>query len=191
MRILLLAIPLLLFGCKNLGDGPAVENGTIERPTTIIAQPIIPEGGVKGDFIGNRDSLFVFVGRIDTLNETTLLAFENDGLPPITIPESRGAKLQVLKLANFKGDVILVNAKPTDTNFNDYYLFVWNDSLWQQPVRRFSIHKSNISDTLAPIILDPADSTRLLGYYSVFEMDRKSEKKYTWRLMRESVPLED
>ncbi|HAV53642.1 MAG TPA: hypothetical protein DCX41_01740 [Aequorivita sp.] len=78
-----------------------------------------------------------------------------------------------------------------DTNFNEYYVFVWKDSLWKQPVNRFDIHKSNMTDTLAPIMNDPKDSTRLVRYYSVFDMDRKSEKKYTWKLMSESISIED
>ena len=102
-----------------------------------------------------------------------------------------GAHLGVLKLKNFQNDVLLVNAKLKDTNFNEYYLYVWKDSLWKQPVNRFDIHKSNMSDTLIPIKNNPKDSTQLLRYYSVFDLDKTNGKKYTWRLMQESIPIED
>lgn len=192
MKFFLLALPLLLCNCKNLGDGAAVESGTvIEESIITTPKPILPEGAVKADFLGNRDSLYVFVRQIDTIKETSLIAFENDRLPEIIIPESRGAQLQVLKLENLGGDVLLVNAKLKDTNFNEYYVFVWKDSVWKQPVNRFDIHKSNMSDTLVPISADPTESTKMLRYYSVFEMDRKSEKKYSWKLLRESVPISE
>jgi len=132
-----------------------------------------------------------FVKEMDTSTEKTLIGFENELLPELTIPESIGAHLHLIKLKNFQNDVLLVNAKLKDTNFNEYYVFVWKDSLWKQPVKRFNIHKSNMTDTLVPIRNNPEDSTLLLRYYSVFVMDRKSEKKFTWKLMSESVPIEE
>lgn len=183
----------MFLGCKKLNDRkePATDF-VVEKPLVIIDKnPVLPKGALKADFFGTQDSIYAYVKHIDTVNETTRVQFEQKKLPEIIIPESIGAELQVIKLKNFKKDVLLVNAKLKDTNFNEYYLFVWNDSIWTQPVNRFAIHKSNMMDTLVPIINNQKDSTQLLRYYSVFNMDRKSEKKYSWKLMQESVPIEE
>lgn len=184
-----------MLGCKEFGSGQKPEmEVTIEEPDSINeAEEIIkiPEGALTARFIEAEDSLFAYIKEIDPATETTWIAFENAQLPEITIPESMGAHLGVLKLKNFQNDVLLVNAKLKDTNFNEYYLYVWKDSLWKQPVNRFDIHKSNMSDTLIPIKNNPKDSTQLLRYYSVFDLDKTNGKKYTWRLMQESIPIED
>ncbi|CAM3261274.1 hypothetical protein [Aequorivita lipolytica] len=193
MKYFLISILSLFLGCKKLNDRkePATDF-VVEKPLVIIDKhPVLPKGALKADFFGTQDSIYAYVKHIDTVNETTRVQFEQKKLPEIIIPESIGAELQVIKLKNFKKDVLLVNAKLKDTNFNEYYLFVWNDSIWTQPVNRFAIHKSNMMDTLVPIINNQKDSTQLLRYYSVFNMDRKSEKKYSWKLMQESVPIEE
>lgn len=192
MKYLLFAIPFLFLGCKKISEkSPPLELPIQEPSTVVIEKPDLTEGAFKADFLGNQDSIYVFVRKVDASTGTTLIGFENEQLPEIIIPESIGAQLQILKLKNFQNDVLLVNAKLKDTNFNEYYVFVWKDSLWKQPVNRFDIHKSNVTDTLTPIMNDPKDSTRLVRYYSVFDMDRKSEKKYTWKLMSESISIED
>ena len=112
-------------------------------------------------------------------------------MPLISLAESLGAKLNILKLKNYKNDVLLVNVKSKDTNFIEYYVFVWKDSEWNQPVNHFFIHKSNVSDTLIPIKNNPNDSMQLMRYYSVFEMDPKNDKKYSWKLMQESIPIKE
>lgn len=170
MKYILLVLPFLLFGCKK----PNTETKrVIEEPK---AATKLPNGAVKGDFSGTKDTLYAYVKSVDTANETTIIGFEKEILPEISIPESIGAELKLLKLKNFRNDVLLVNAKLKDTNFNEYYLFVYKDSLWKQPVNRFDIHKSNMSDSLVPLKNNPKDSTQLLRYYSVFDMDKKSEK---------------
>ena len=195
MKYFFLATCFLLVSCKEFGSDQKQEvDVTIEEPDSLNnPEEIIkiPEGALKARFIEAQDSLFAFVKEIDPATETTLIAFENAQLPEISIPESMGAQLGILKLKNFPNDVLLINAKLKDTNFNEYYLFVWKDSLWKQPVNRFDIHKSNMSDTLIPIINNPKDSTQLLRYYSVFDLDKTSGKKYTWRLMQESIPVEE
>ncbi|QQX77886.1 MULTISPECIES: hypothetical protein [Aequorivita] len=192
MKHLLFAIPLLFLGCKKISDKsqPPAELVVEESPPIINEKPELPEGALIAHFIGSQDSIYAFVKKVDLSTETTLIAFENEQLPEIVIPESIGAALHLLKLKNFPNDVLLVNAKLKDTNFNEYYVFVWNDSVWKQPVNRFAVHKSNMTDTLIPIMNNPNDSTQLLRYYSVFNMDRKSEKKFTWKLMSESVPID-
>ncbi len=193
MKCLFLAIVFLFISCKKAtGDYHQETEVIIAKPTNIIAEKTtLPEGAIKADFLGNRDSLYAFIKTVDASTETTFIDFENKKLPEISIPESIGAELQILKLKNFDGDILLVNAKLKDTNFNEYYLFVWDDSLWKQPVNRFDIHKSNMSDTLIPIRNNPKDTTQLVRYYSVFDMDSKSEKKFTWKLMQESVTIKE
>lgn len=193
MKYFFLASVLLLLSCKKLGDGkqPATEIILDKTPVVLEEAPMLPEGAIRADFIGNNDTIYAFVKETDPSGETTLIGFENELLPEITIPNSIGAQLQILKLKNFQNDVLLVNAKLKDTNFNEYYVFVWKDSLWKQPVNRFDIHKSNMSDTMIPIQNDPLDSTLILRYYSVFDLDKTNGKKYTWRLMQESIPIED
>lgn len=191
MKYFLLAISLLSFSCKESSDKykPETDLITPEISESTKAKTDIREGALKADFIGNKDSLYAFIKEIDASNKTTLIGFENEKLPEITIPESTGAHLQALKLKNFDKDLLLVNAKLPDTNFNEHYVFLWKDSSWNQPVNRFDIHKSNMSNTLTPIRNDPKDSTKLLRYYSAFEMDRTSDKKFTWKLMLESIPV--
>lgn len=193
MKWLFLAIVFLFLSCKEFGgDYKRDSNLNTAEPTNVITEkPELPEGAIIADFLGNQDSLYAFIKKRDPLNETTLIGFQNNKLPDIPIPESIGAYLNILKLKSFENDVLLVNAKLKDTNFNEYYLFVWKDSAWKQPVNRFDIHKTNMTDTLIPIRDNPKDSTQLVRYYSVFNMDRKSEKKFTWKLMQESVSIEE
>ena len=193
MRRLLFAILFLFLGCKKLGDKQQPEvDIVIEEPSIIVNEGSkLPKDALTANFTGNQDSIYAYIKKIDSINEATLIGFENELLPEINISESIGAELQILKLKNFSNDILLVNARLKDTNFNEYYLFVWNDTVWKQPVNRFNIHKSNMTDTLIPIHNNPKDSTQLLRYYSVFDMDRKSEKKFTWKLMQESIPIEE
>lgn len=191
MKCFVLAILPLFFSCKDFGGESNPENDLPNATDIpIVINTNVPEDALMGAFSG-KDSVYVFINEIDTTNNTTRIGFQNQQLPEITIPESIGAELQLLKLKNFKNDVLLVNAKLPDTNFNEYYVFVYKDTAWTQPVNRFDIHKSNMSDTLIPIRNNPRDSTQLLRYYSAFEMDRKSEKKFTWKLMQESVMIEE
>lgn len=192
MKWILLSIVFLFLGCKKFTRDHKQETDVItaEPPIVIIEETELPEGAIIADFLGNQDSLYAFIKKNDTLIETTLIGFQNNKLPDISIPESIGADLYILKLQSFETDVLLVNAKLKDTNFNEYYLFMWKDSTWKQPVNRFNIHKSNMSDTLIPIQINPKDSTEFLRYYSVFDMDRNSSKKFSWLLQHETVKIE-
>lgn len=192
MKAFPVAILLLLFSCTEFRDRTKIETDIItpEILTDSKVKISFPEGALKADFFGNQDSLHVFIKSVDTTNETILIGFENELLPEITFPESLGAHLNILKLKNFENDVLLVNVIPKDTNFNEYYVFVWKDSAWNQPVNHFFIHKSNMSDTLVPIKNNPKDTMQLMRYYSVFEMDPTSDKKYSWRLMQESISID-
>lgn len=177
-----LLLLLLFLGCK--------EHKT-KTPPLPPDRTALPKAGLAGDYLGTTDTLHAIVKAIDSSGQTTTIAFDDAEIPEIVLPESLGAKLMLFKLRNSPKDLLLVNTIPADTNFNEYYLFIWRDSMWQQPVNRFYIHKGNMSDTLIPIMADPQDSTQLLRYYSVFDMDPKSENKYKWRLMREHVRMKN
>ncbi|WGF93786.1 hypothetical protein [Aequorivita marisscotiae] len=191
MKLLPLGFCVILLGCNQIPKDKEPKLVVIPEKSTIAVEekPNIPESALKADFIGNTDSVYAYIKNIDTTKQITLIGFEKSKLPSIPIPESIGAEMKLLKLTNFKNDVLLVNAKLKDTNFNEYYVFVYKDSVWKQPVNRFAIHKSNMSDSLVPITNDAKDSTLLLRYYSVFNMDRKSEKKFTWKLEHERIPI--
>lgn len=192
MKYILLTLLFLFFGCKKIDTTKVEEtNVIIEKPPISIEKvPELPEGAIKANFTENAEPFYAFIETININKQTTIIGFENNFLPSISIPESIGAELQLLELKNYTNDVLLVNAKLKDTNFNEYYVYVWNGSVWKQPVNRFDIHKSNMTDTLVPISNNPKDSTKLFRYYSVFDMDRESEKKFTWKLRKENVTIE-
>ncbi len=193
MKYFLLAVLFIALSCRKPPTAkPPARGPIVDKSQALEAEkPTLPKGAIRANFDGSGDSLYVFVKEVDSASQTTLLGFEGEAFPELSIPESHGAQLQLLKLKKFPNDLLVVQAKGSDTNFNDYYLFVWQDSLWKQPVNRFYIHKANMNDSLRPIMDDPSDSTKVLRYYSVFDIDPNSEKKYSWRLMRESVPLEE
>ncbi len=189
---LLYFTPLLFLSCVETHRGNKIMDADFPPHPKLPKNTIeIPEGAVTADFMGNQNSFYAYVGNIDRNKEVTSIFFENENIPQIDIPESLGATLKNLKFKNFDRDLLLVNAKLKDTSFNEYYLFIWQDSLWKQVVNRFDIHKSNMSDTLVPIQLNPKDSTQFLRYYSVFDLDRASGKRFQWKLLRESVEIKD
>lgn len=183
----LLMLPFLFYSClEHKKKAKLLE--PIEQKDTLAA---LPEGAIIADFQGNGTYYYGYVKTVDIAKETTSISFQDEIYPTLTIPQSIGAQLQVLKLKNFDRDLLLVNAKLKDTNFNEYYLFRLKDSVWKPIVDRFDIFKGNMVDTLVPIQSNPTDSTHLLRYYSVFDIDRTSGEKYKWRLLRESVEIED
>ncbi len=193
MKKYLLALLILTVGC-----GENEHSSNKSSAPNFPKKPRIPknitqmaEGAVNGDFMGNKHKFYGFVKNVDLQNEITSIYFEDGKLPPIDIPESIGAELHALKFKNWDRDLLLVNAKLRDTNFNEYYLFMLRDSLWKQVVNRFDIHKSNMHDTLVPVQVNPKDSTELFRYYSVFDMDRNSSTKFSWMLQRESLKIEE
>ncbi len=186
-------ILILAFGCGTPTQKPksVIGDDPIEENLPGIITPILPEGAVTADFNGNFQPFYAFVEKVIAKNETTFIGFEDENLPQILIPESFGAKLSPLKLEGFDREILMVNAKLRDTNFNKYFLFVFRENQWKPIVNPFAIHKTNMSDTLIPAKINPENPKELLRYYSVFEMDANSEKKYRWALLQESVLLEN
>lgn len=186
-------ILILAFGCGSPTKKPksVIGEDSIEKNVPEIITPFLPEGAVTADFNGNFQPFYAFVKKIDVKNEITFIGFEGEKHPQLLISESLGATLSLLKLEGFDRKILMVNAKLRDTNFNKYFLFVLRENQWRPVVNGFAIHKINMSDTLVPAKINPENPQELLRYYSVFEMDANSEKKYRWALLQESVLIEN
>lgn len=183
----------LAFGCGPPSQKPKsiIGDDPIEKNVPEIRAPVLPEGAVTADFNGNFQPFYAFIKKVDLKTKTTFIGFEDEKQPQLIIPESLGAVLSPLKLEGFDREILMVNAKLKDTNFNKYFLFVLRENQWKPVVNGFAIHKSNMNDTLMPAKINPENAKELLRYYSGFEMDALSEKKYGWVLLLESVPIEN
>ena len=158
---------------------------------TEITKPEIPEGAVTADFNGNKTPFYGFVKKVDLQKGITTIAFEGNQYPAIEIPKSYGAVLDTLKIKGIDKDLLLATVKLKDTSFNKYYLYKLQNKGWKPVVNGFAIHKSNRPDTLRPIAIDLKDSTKVIRYYSVFDLDKSSESGYTWKLLQETIPMEN
>ncbi|WP_034259651.1 hypothetical protein [Altibacter lentus] len=176
-------------GPKNIiGDPePNTETETVIE-TPVISEPILPKGAVTANYITKKTPFYAYVKGVDKSLDITEIAFEDAAIPAIRIPETVGASLSSLRFNEFESDLLLVTAKIKDPNFNKYYLYQFRNGRWEMVVNRFAIHRSHVNDTLIPITVDPANPGYMLRYYSVFDLDAKSDLGYTWRLLRESVP---
>ncbi|QNJ97798.1 hypothetical protein [Constantimarinum furrinae] len=157
----------------------------------IIVAPVTPDGAVSANFISGEVPFYAYVKNVDTRRAITSVSFENTLLPDIQIPGSYGATLSSLRFPELDRDVLLVNSRLKDPNFNKYYVYILRNNEWKQMVNGFAIHKSNRPDTLSPIRIDPENPNNMLRYYSVFDLDKSSGNKYTWRLLTESVPIKN
>ncbi len=158
---------------------------------TETTKPEIPEGAVTADFNGNKTPFYGFVKKVDLQKGVTTIAFEENQYPAIEIPKSYGAVLDTLKMKGIDRDLLLATVKLKDTSFNKYYLYKLQNKGWKPVVNGFAIHKSNRPDTLRPISIHLKDSTKVIRYYSVFDLDKSSESGYTWKLLQETIPMEN
>jgi hypothetical protein len=154
-----------------------------------LNEPVIPKGAVTANFNADAVPFYAFVQKTDTLVGVTSIAFQKADVPSIAIHDAYGAKLSYLRFPEFDQDLLLITAKIKDTSFNKYYLYQYRNDSWQLVVNRFAIHKNHVTDSLQPIIVDPSNSNNMLRYYSVFDLDKKSKLGYTWRLLKESIPI--
>ncbi|MFC7357936.1 hypothetical protein ACFQO1_09575 [Jejudonia soesokkakensis] len=188
----------LLFGCgSNPKENPPKE---IIKNTTpieeviiepVIKEPILPPGAVEANFIEGEVPLYAHVKYVDKKNGKTIIAFQDKKLPPITISETYGASLSSLRFDEFDRDLLLITTKLKDPIFNKYFLYIYKDGQWKKVVNGFSLHKSHVTDSLIPIRIDPENPNNLFRYYSVFDLDETSELGYTWRLLSESIPIQN
>lgn len=156
---------------------------------TIIVMSEIPDGAVSGNFNLDAASFYAAVDLVDTENETTTIAFEDQSMAAITIPEAIGASLSSVRFDEFDRDILLVNSVYKDPIFRKYYLYILKGNEWQPVVDGFILHIENISGDMVPIKVDPSNSNRMIRSYSVFNMDPESETKYTWILKEETADI--
>ena len=171
----------------------SVDTDTATTSTIPKIDPIknAPKGAVFGNYNGDSNSFYGHVRAVDKRNETMVIAFEKRSLPPIIINNAFGGTLAAIKLQGFDRDLLLVKTKLKDPNFNKYYVYVLRNNQWKKVVNGFAIHQSHFDQVTDPIMVDPYNSDNLQRYYSVFDLDQTSASGYTWRLLSESVPIEN
>lgn len=169
---------------KNIIGAP-IEKVLEEPPAT----PIIPESAVAGNYYGDSILFYAYIKELDTLHFKTTIAFEGDKYPEFIIPETRSAKLAPLHFSAENKDILLVTTTLKDTSFTKYFLYILKDSVWKPMVNGFAIHNSNRPDTLTPIRINPLNDGEVIRYYSVFDLDTSGKEKYSWRLLKENIPI--
>jgi len=198
MRIALsISIIMVIFSCgaptaknKNIIGSPT-KNSSVSTTVAETSNPSLHNNAVQGNFNGNNQPISSYIKKIDAYKGITTIAFENNVLPQFNIPETYGGTLRPIQLEGFDRDLLLVNAILKDKSFSKYYLFVMRNYQWKMVVNGFAIHNSNRPDTLMPIKIDKLNPKNVIRYYSVFDLDKKSELGYTWRLLQESIPIEN
>jgi len=160
----------------------------VKEPINVT--PLLPEGAVTANFNGDSLFFYSYVKKNNTKNGITYISFEDELFPEIQIPKSYGATLSFLKFKGYDRDLLLATVKLKDTSFNKYYVYILRNNQWKPFVNGFAIHKSNLTDSLVPIQLDSLDNTKVRRFYSVFDLDNSNNKKYSWRLLEESIPIE-
>ncbi|NND88438.1 MAG: hypothetical protein HKM28_04230 [Flavobacteriaceae bacterium] len=174
--------------------GEESSSPTADAPdeTIVIKPPRMPEGAVRANFKAYDVPFYASVKEVDRQRGKTVIEFEQRAIPKIVLPEKTyGATLSSLRFEEFDRDLLLVNAKLKDPVFNKYYLYILKNNQWKQVVNAFAIHRDNRPDTLQPIVVNPKNENEMLRYYSVFDLDQTSSLGYTWRLLQESIPIEN
>lgn len=197
---------ILLFvacGAPSKQSTPTSTDTKTEKATTTLPKespledasketaPILPIGAVFGDFNGDGTPFFAHVSNINKAREITYLGFQNRRYPILAIQKTVGGTVSPLKLAGNDRDLLLFTANISDPNFNKYYLYVLRNNNWKPVMNGFAIHKSNKTETLDVIRINPKKPNELLRYYSVFDIDPDSPEGYVWRLLEESVEKEN
>ncbi|RDK88757.1 hypothetical protein [Marinirhabdus gelatinilytica] len=176
--------------------GPPVEDSNtpvvnIPKDDLPVIEPKLPKGAVTANFLTDRKPFYAVVDKKTSRNGRTTIIFENSAAPNISIPETYGATLETLRFDEFDRDLLLVKTKLKDPVFTKYFLYVLRNGQWKPVVNGFSIHRDNSPESLKPIVVDPSNPNNMKRYYSVFDLDETSTKGYTWRLLTESVPIQN
>ena len=165
-----------------------VEQEPVEE---VVAVPMIPHGAITANYVSGNDAFYGYVENNSPAQGATVIAFENDLAPKIVLNDTYGAELSFLRFPEFDRDLLLINARLKDPNFNKYYLYILKKNKWKLVVNGWAIHKSNDPNALDPIIVDPKKPDHMKRFYSVFDLDKESALGYTWRLLEESIPIEN
>ena len=164
---------------------------TSDPDIKIITEMPPPTGAVLGNYNGDAIPFYAEISKVDTKNQTTYVSFNNDNCPQIVIPETVGGSVSNLCLEGFDRDLLLVTANLKDPNFNKYFLYVLRNNQWKLVVNGFAIHKSNLDQISQPLQIDPDKPKEIFRYYSIFDLDKESPLGYTWRLLNESIAIDN
>ncbi|RMA65712.1 hypothetical protein [Ulvibacter antarcticus] len=164
---------------------------TLTTSTPNILKPAAPEGAVFGNFNGDNNQLFSHIANFNSHQEKTEIGFQDKDIKKLIVPKTLGGSLSLIELEGFDRDLLLFTAKLKDPNFNKYFLFVQRDGEWKPVINGFAIHKTNLTDTLIPIKIDPNNLRNISRHYSVFNLDDSNENGYSWLLQSESVPIKN
>jgi hypothetical protein len=177
----------------NLDVTTSIENSlvTSDSVVKIINENPPPPGAVFGNYNGDEIPFYARVLKEDTKNHKTYISFKSKNCPQIVIPETTGGSISSVCLEGFDRDLLLVTAKLKDPSFNKYFLYVLRNNEWKQVVNPFAIHKSNLTVNLQPLQINPDEQSEILRNYSVFDLDETSPHGYTWRLLNESVVIDN
>jgi hypothetical protein len=186
----------LLVVCCACGSPNGKTDKTVIGPT--VADPIPartpalekPPTAVTGAFTPNRAPFYAYIKNIDTSTSSTIIGFEDEVYPQISVPKTVGGSLHILMLSGYDREVLLLRAHLKDKNFYKYFPFVLKENRWIALTNGFAVHKSNRPDTIAHILKNnPEVPDEVIRYYSVFDLDATSETGFTWRLLSESIPI--
>jgi hypothetical protein len=194
--------PMLMFLLVSCGTPPQKSNTVVigkdtttvieeTPPKEVIIEPVIPADAVTANYRKNTKEFYGFIKDVNVPRAVTTISFEDNAAPDLRINDSYGATISFLRFPEFDSDLLLVNSIIKDPNFNKYYLYVLSGDRWLQVVNGWAIHKDNKPDTLQPIAVDETNPSKMFRYYSVFDLDKNSELGYTWRLLNESIPIEN
>lgn len=145
---------------------------------------------VRADFNGDRVKFYAHISSVDIVSETTTIHFENENCNPLVVYNAMGGSLSSLSLPGSDRDFLLFSATINENEFTRYFLFVLRNNQWKQVLHPFAIHKSNQAEIESLIGVDPTDSTKILHYYSVFDLEESQTSLNPWKLKQESVSIQ-
>ncbi len=196
MKLISLLVLSLAMSCGSTSnkEEPIISNDPIvtsEEEKIVVEsseiEPALPLGAVSGNFDGLGNPFYAHT--LPSEGNKTIVSFENNSVPSITLLESNGGKLYNLHFEEFDRDLLLVAANTKDPIFIKYHLYINKNQAWKPVVEPFTLHISHTLNDFIPIEVDPANPKLMFRHYSVFDLDQESELGYTWRLLTESVPI--
>ena len=166
------------------------EPEVIEVPVEIIeVEPVLPDGAVTANFKTNAPPFYAVIDRVDKNKGTTVISFEQESVPNISIPGAYGASLETVRFPEFDRDLLLVRTIYKDPIFRKYYLYVYRSNQWKKVVDGFILHVDNIQEDVIPIKVNPKNPKQMLRKYSVFDLDTEGATKFRWILHKETTPI--
>jgi hypothetical protein len=182
--------PKTVITAKEESNATTIISDKVIDASEIVNEIPLPKGAVLGDYKGDALPFYAEIPKVDLKNRRTYVSFISD-CPQIVIPETVGGTVSSLSLEGFDRDLLLVTAKLKDPNFNKYFLYILRNNEWKPVINGFAIHKSNLNQISQPLQINPDKPNEIVRYYSVFDLDKDSPLGYTWRLLHESIAVEN